>query len=301
MPNDGASSSIPPLHPRRFEMELIRESAANWIMMHEHPFTILEEVGFNLMMKRGWPKWKKISRNTSKSDCLKWGIEKKVFTIIVDNASSSDSVIRYMKDTLQSTSLVMLEISVEYVNRWNSTFEMLSCALKFKETFQMLKYCVPFFDSCPLEDDWDKGPEYLTSNLFLQEVQKIKSALDNHVDDQHDLIRDLVKRMKLKFDKYWGECNLFMAIGVAFDPTKKMLAIELCFPKLYSDQEAKDNLAKVKEIINILYEEYVVESMNKENSKNLASSNTFRSQVSHQRSAYTWEDFNAYCAQVETS
>nr|GMD43903.1 acidic leucine-rich nuclear phosphoprotein 32-related protein [Ipomoea batatas]GMD43904.1 acidic leucine-rich nuclear phosphoprotein 32-related protein [Ipomoea batatas] len=53
MPSDGVSSSIPPLHPGKFDMELMREYAANWIMMHEHPFTILEEVGFNLMMKQG--------------------------------------------------------------------------------------------------------------------------------------------------------------------------------------------------------------------------------------------------------
>nr|GMD43902.1 zinc finger BED domain-containing protein RICESLEEPER 2-like [Ipomoea batatas] len=143
--------------------------------------------------------------------------------------------------------------------RWNSTFEMLSCALKFKEAFKILKDRDPFFDSCPLEDDWDKvakvcsileafwtathiisGYEYPTSNLFFQEVQKIKATLDSHVDDEDDFIRDLIKRMKMKFDKYWGECNLLMAIGVVFDPTKKMLALEFCFPRLYSDQEARE-------------------------------------------------------------
>ncbi|XP_019173530.1 PREDICTED: zinc finger BED domain-containing protein RICESLEEPER 2-like isoform X2 [Ipomoea nil] len=314
--------------------------------------------------------------------CMKeWGIEKKVFTITVDNASSNDSAIRYMKDILQrSISLVCggrlfhvrccahilnlcvqygldeiqhaisdVRDSVEYVNRsearriqfadcvqqlqlkdrklicdcktrWNLTFEMLSCALKFKEAFKMLKDRDPFFDRCPLEDDWDKvaklcsiletfwtathiisGCEYPTSNLFLHEVQKIKSALDSHVDDEDSFIRNLVRRMKMKFDKYLGECNLLMAIAVVFDPTKKMLGVEFCFSRLYSNDEAKENIAKVKEIINILYEEYVVESMNKNNYENPGSSNTFGSQVSHQSSIYTWDEFDAYCAQVEAS
>nr|GMD07935.1 zinc finger BED domain-containing protein RICESLEEPER 2-like [Ipomoea batatas] len=425
LPSDGVSSSIPPLHHGRVDMEVVRESIANWIMMHEHPFTLVEEAGFNVLMKRVMPEWKRISRSTIKSDCLKvyeiekkklknnlesvskvslttdcwksknqkieymvvtghwidsswksqkrvlsfinilpprgglqisdaifkcmkeWGIEMKVFTITVDNATSNDSAIRYMKDTLQrSRSLVcggrlfhvrccahilnlcvqdgLEEIrhvisdvrdSVEYVNRsearriqfadcvqqlqlkdrklirdcktrWNSTFEMLSCALKFKEAFKMLKDRDPFFDSCPLEDDWDKvtkvcsileafwtathiisGCEYPTSNLFLQEVQKIKSALDSHVSDEDSSIVDLVGRMKKKFDKYWGECNLLMAIGAIFDPTKKMLALEFCFPRLYSNEEARENISKVKEIINTLYEEYVAESMNKGNSE----------------------------------
>nr|GMD68580.1 zinc finger BED domain-containing protein RICESLEEPER 2-like [Ipomoea batatas] len=199
---------------------------------------------------------------------------------------------------------------------------MLSCALKFKEAFKMLKDRDPFFDSCPLEDDWDKvtkvysileafwtathiisGCEYSTStsNLFLQEVQKIKSALDSHVSDEDSFIVDLVGRMKKKFDKYWGECNLLMAIGAAFDPTKKMLALEFCFPRLYSNEEARENISKVKEIINTLYEVYVAESMNKENSETLGSSNTFGSQTTHPTSTYHWDDFDAYCEEVETA
>ncbi|XP_019165738.1 PREDICTED: zinc finger BED domain-containing protein RICESLEEPER 2-like [Ipomoea nil] len=363
-------------------MEVMRESAAHWIMMHEHPFNILEEVGFNIMMKRGMPEWRKISISTNRSNCLKvyelekkklkhnlesvskicdaifrcmkdWGIEKKVFTITVDNATSNDSAIRYMKDTLQrSRSLVCggrlfhvrccahilnlcvqdgldeirhvirdVRDSVEYVNRsearriqfadcvqqlqlkdrklirdcktrWNSTFEMLSCALKFKEAFKMLNDRDPFFDSCC---------GYPTSNLFLQEVQKIKAALDSHANDEDSFIKDLVGKMKMKFDKYWGECNLLMAIGAVFYPTKKMLAVEFCFPRLYSDIEAKENISKVKEIINTLYEEYVAEAMNKGISENLGSSTTFGSQVSRQNSTYDWDDFDDYCAQVETS
>ncbi|XP_019173798.1 PREDICTED: zinc finger BED domain-containing protein RICESLEEPER 2-like [Ipomoea nil] len=285
--------------------------------------------------------------------CMKdWGTEKKVFTITVDNATSNDSAIRYMKDTLQrSRSLVcggrlfhvrccahilnlcvqdgLEEIrhvirdvrdSVEYVNRsearriqfadcvqqlqlkdrklirdcktrWNLTFEMLSCALKFKEAFKMLNDRDPFFDSCLLEDDWDK----VTKVCFW------KAALDSHANDEDSFIKDLVGKMKMKFDKYWGACNLLMAIGAVFDPTKKMLAVEFCFPRLYSDKEAKENISKVKEIINTLYEEYVAEAMNKGISKNPGSSTTFGSQVSRQSSTYDWDDFDDYCAQVETS
>ncbi|XP_031116889.1 zinc finger BED domain-containing protein RICESLEEPER 2-like [Ipomoea triloba] len=197
---------------------------------------------------------------------------------------------------------------------------MLSCALKFKEAFKMLKDRDSFFDNCPLEDNWDKvakvcsileifwtathiisGCEYPTSNLFLQEVYKIKSVLDSHVDDEDSFIRDLVRRMKMKFDKYWDECNLLTTIGAVFDPTKKMLAIEFCFSRFYSNEEAKENIARVKEIINILYEEYVAESVNKRNFKNSGSSNTFGSQVNHRSSTYTCDDFNAYCAEVEAS
>nr|GMC68356.1 zinc finger BED domain-containing protein RICESLEEPER 2-like [Ipomoea batatas] len=71
LPSDGVSSSIPPLHHGRVDMEVVREFIANWIMMHEHPFTLVKEAGFNVLMKRIMPEWKRISRSTIKSDCLK--------------------------------------------------------------------------------------------------------------------------------------------------------------------------------------------------------------------------------------
>ncbi|KAG6502019.1 hypothetical protein ZIOFF_041906 [Zingiber officinale] len=54
-----------------------------------------------------------------------------------------------------------------------------------------------------------------------------------------------------------------MATAAMLDPTKKMLAVEFCFPKLYSELDAFKYISKVKETINSLYEEYVVEETNK--------------------------------------
>nr|GMC95603.1 zinc finger BED domain-containing protein RICESLEEPER 2-like [Ipomoea batatas] len=154
LPSDGVSSSIPPLHHGRVDMEVVRESIANWIIMHEHLFTLVEEAGFNVLIKRIMLEWKRISRSTIKSDCLKvYEIEKKK-----------------LKNNLESVS-----------------------------------------------------------------------------------------------------------------------------------KEARENISKVKEIINTLYEEYVAESMNKGNSETPGSSNTFGSQTTHPTSTYHWDDFDAYCEEVETA
>ncbi|KZV21087.1 zinc finger BED domain-containing protein RICESLEEPER 2-like [Dorcoceras hygrometricum] len=50
----------PPLISSKFDMGRMREAAAHWILMHEHPFTILEEEGLNMMLKLG----------TGKADCV---------------------------------------------------------------------------------------------------------------------------------------------------------------------------------------------------------------------------------------
>ncbi|XP_042467417.1 zinc finger BED domain-containing protein RICESLEEPER 2-like [Zingiber officinale] len=236
--------------------------------------------------------------------CMKeWGIENKVFTITVDNASSNDLAIQYMKDTIQRSRTLACEGNLFHVcccahilnlcvqdglreieesvqqlqlkdkklirdckTRWNSTFEMLSCALKFKEAFKMFKERDPFYGCCPQEEEWDKA-------------QKICSLLE----------------------AFWTATHIISA--AVLDPTKKMLAVEFCFPKLYSELDASKYISKVKEIINSLYEEYVVEETNKgaphlPESESFGSSSARRSQ---QNSVYNWDDFDEYCAKVETS
>jgi len=105
--------------------------------------------------------------------------------------------------------------------RWNSTFEMLSVAIKFKEVFPMFKDIESHYHCCPRPEDWEKvekiceilevfnavtniisGSDYPTSNLFLNEVYRVKVLLDKRSNDEDEFIRAMVSRMKSKFDKY---------------------------------------------------------------------------------------------------
>ncbi|CAH9081087.1 unnamed protein product [Cuscuta europaea] len=109
--------------------------------------------------------------------------------------------------------------------------------------------------------------------------------------------------MKLKFDKYWGECNLLMAIAVVLDPTKKLLAIEFCFPKMFSSEEAGQNISKVKKTLTSLYEEYVADSVNKGNTSSIYSERCGSSSnlQTTKSSAHVWDDeLESFCAEVET-
>lgn len=60
--SDVDPAACPGLHDGKFDMEKMKESLAYWIMMHGHPFSIVEEEGFNLMQKWGMPEWIGISR-----------------------------------------------------------------------------------------------------------------------------------------------------------------------------------------------------------------------------------------------
>ncbi|KMT03967.1 hypothetical protein BVRB_8g186740 [Beta vulgaris subsp. vulgaris] len=409
------SNFVSALHNGKLDMLKMREGVAHWITMHEHSFSIVEEEGFNLMMKRGIPQWTSVTRNTIKADsfkvyelekkklkdlfkkvervslttdlwkskpqkieymvltahfvdldwklqkrvinfvhlppprkganiadailtCLKeWEIEDKVFTISVDNASANDSCIQILKDNFASNGRLIcggklfhmrccahilnimvqhglkqvqdiiekVHDTVDFLNasearlkrfgelvsqynvqhrklilecktRWNSTFDMLDCAIKFRKVFPRYALHDHNYDSCPDDEEWGKieklldvlrvfkdttnsisGSEYPTSNLFLAEVQRIKVLLDKKSESHDDFVKSMVKSMKERFDKYWGECHLLMAIGTVLDPRLKMRAVEIAFPKMFPSHLVRDNINKVKEVMYQLFDEYV--------------------------------------------
>ncbi|KAL0320452.1 UNVERIFIED_CONTAM: hypothetical protein Sradi_5306700 [Sesamum radiatum] len=60
-------TACPSLYVGKFNMEKMKESMAQWIMMHEHSFSIVEEDGFNMMQRRGMPEWRGMTRNIAKT------------------------------------------------------------------------------------------------------------------------------------------------------------------------------------------------------------------------------------------
>ncbi|GJX57927.1 zinc finger BED domain-containing protein RICESLEEPER 2-like protein [Tanacetum coccineum] len=293
------SSSEPDLAPAivngKYDHMRMRESIAHWILMHEHSFSIVEEAGFDFMMKVGIPQWPGLSRTSAKYDCLRvyenqkiklkemlkkvdsislttdmwkskcqkigymvitghfldkdwklnkwvlnfvhvppphrgidisdalykcfqeWDIEKKIYSISMDNASANDNAIKNLKrifevdrkllcdgrlfhvrccahilnliaqDGLETIKSVIKNVrdSISFINaseartrtfndlaqqmklpnkklildcktRWNSTYEMLFGAYKFKEVFPKYEERDPDYESCPSMDDWVK-------------------------------------------------------------------------------------------------------------------------------------------------
>ncbi|KAL0927047.1 hypothetical protein M5K25_001200 [Dendrobium thyrsiflorum] len=343
-----------------YDNSKVRESIAHYILINEKPFSVVEEFGFNLVLKSMSPYFLKYSRTTARrekklqnslkginrisftTDIWKsknqrisymkrvlsflhlspphtateivdtfykslneWDLESKVFTLSVDNASNNDRAIKLLKDNfrvrkklffggrifhvrccahilnlmvkdgIKSVEFVVEKIrdTVSFLNasegrlprfadvvhqlhlptrklimdcptRWNSTYNMLTVALKLKEAFISYSERELTYHNCPTEDEWSNiekvcdvlgffneatniisGTEYPTSNLFLSQICTIKKVLDDSSVSSDEFVRNMTKKMKEKFDKYWGECNLLMAFGAIMDPRMKFLVI----------------------------------------------------------------------------
>ncbi|KAH6779672.1 hypothetical protein C2S52_010909 [Perilla frutescens var. hirtella] len=278
---------------------------------------------------------------------VEWGIEKKVWTITMDNATNNDAAVRLLKENLSYSHNLplggdifhvrccahILNILVKYglsaiedaiskvresvkhiiasetrinmfseiakqlhlsnkklvldcCTRWNATYFMLSAALEFKDVFPRYQLRDSLYKSLPSEEEWKKvsvvcsfledfhiatelisGSEYLTANLFLPELVHIKKLLkvdevvtrvgEETKEPNETFMQEMVKKMKKRFDKYWGSCNLLISMAAALDPRNKMKYIEWCARNVYSEVEGIELKVTVRGKLYSLYNEYV--------------------------------------------
>ncbi|WOL14748.1 zinc finger BED domain-containing protein RICESLEEPER 1-like isoform X2 [Canna indica] len=274
----------------RYDKEKIRDILAKMIIVHEYPFRMVEHAFFQLLMKTLNPKFESMSRVTVRADCMKiYALEKKKIKALlgsVDRISltfdlwTSNQTIGYMCLTahfldndwnLQKRVLNFISMPPPH------TGLMISDTLEFKDVFPRYHERDPNYKAVPSYEDWEKaskimeflevfneatnvfsGYEYPTANLFLPEVWKIKQLLELTVVDDCEYMKAMAFKMKDKFDKYWGECNLLMIIASILDPRYKMQLVIFCFSKIYLNEfEAKMKIDVVKDAIYDLYNYYV--------------------------------------------
>ncbi|CAA7020758.1 unnamed protein product [Microthlaspi erraticum] len=267
-------------------------------------------------------------------ECLKeWGIERKVFTLTVDNATANDSMQEILKDRLNldknlvcegdyfhvrccahilnlivqdgldviSDALAKIRDTVKYIkastsrrialadcvdiagevvlsldvqNRWNSTYVMLEKALKYQRALNRFKVVDKNYRHCPSSEEWKRaniifeilkpfysittlmsGRSYSTSNLYFAHIWKIQCVLEVNRGHEDTVIRMMISRMREKFDKYWEEYSVLLAMGAVFDPRMKLKLLKKCYDELdpFTSQEKIDHLESK---LNEIFEEY---------------------------------------------
>ena len=92
------------------------------------------------------------------------------------------------------------------------------------------------------------GSEYPTSNLFLPELYNVQKLLDEKYYAENGFMHSMVRKMKDKFDKYWGDCNLLISCATILGPRNKMQLVDWCFPYIYSEADKIEHVTTIREI-----------------------------------------------------
>ncbi|XP_010484853.1 PREDICTED: zinc finger BED domain-containing protein DAYSLEEPER-like [Camelina sativa] len=162
------------------------------------------------------------SRNIAAVDCLKiYKKEKLKLGKMLDEVS--DKILSFYAFPPPHTGGgLLLDVST----RWNSTHLMLSRAIMYKEALRHLAKIDTKMTNLI------SGSSYPTANLYFNQVWKIETWLKAQEYSYDDVICEMVKGMKEKFDKYWEDYSDILAIVAVFDPRLKFTYIEYCFNTL---------------------------------------------------------------------
>ncbi|MQL78556.1 hypothetical protein Taro_010981 [Colocasia esculenta] len=169
-------------------------------------------------------------------------------------------------------------LTLDVQTHWDTTYLMLVAALEFRHAFAYLETCDPHYNESPSPDDWKKleivctylkllydsanvvvGTADPTANIYFQEAWKIQLDLSHATVSEDSLVSSIAKEMHEKFDKYWKDCSLVLAIAVVMDPRFKMKFVEFAFSKIYGDADGVKYTKMVDDGIHGLYDEYAAQ------------------------------------------
>lgn len=160
--------------------------------------------------------------------------------------------------------------------RWNSTYFMLDAAVEYKDVFLLLQQDDPAFQSCPSDIEWERtvtitgylklfvevtnvftGTKYQTSNIYFPEICNIHLQLIEWCKNPDEYLNSLALKMKNKFDEFWRNCSLALAIAAILDPRFRMKLVEYYYPQIYG-VTAQDRIDDVNDRIKALYSEHAL-------------------------------------------
>jgi hypothetical protein len=101
------------------------------------------------------------------------------------------------------------------------------------------------------------GTSYPTSNLFFPRFCEIKLKIGAWLTNENPIIVQMASSMNKKFDKYWDQSNIVLAIASFLDPRSKMVSIDFFYPRIYQNN-GYNELLEFKKVLREIYEEYVL-------------------------------------------
>ncbi|KAF2294842.1 hypothetical protein GH714_021389 [Hevea brasiliensis] len=226
---------------------------------------------------------------------LNWGF-KRAFTVTVDNASSNDVAIAYLKKKIVGCGFSILNckylhmrciahiinlVVVDGLKETNVSVKRVREAERYirqsPARLQKFKSC------CEMEGIKSKSSLCLdvctrwnSTYLMLNAAQKFENAFDRYAtidpcfkfdlqsSDEWQGSNDIElacmgDRMKVKFDKYWGDpnkMNKIIYITVVVDPRYKLEFMEFALSTVYGKEKGMELAKKIKLTVYGLFDEY---------------------------------------------
>ncbi|GKA54913.1 zinc finger BED domain-containing protein RICESLEEPER 2-like protein [Tanacetum coccineum] len=233
------SSSYPALTTGKYDPDTTRELISHWVLMHEHPFTIVEEDGLNLVFKSMQPRAKNITRHAVKNDCMNvYEMEKKRLKKLLVDIKRISLTTNLWKSKHQNTEYMVI------------TGHFVDTNWKLQKRDKIMTISV---DNASAND---AAMKILTGHFKRLVIKDIVSKVHYMFNDDREWLVDMVKAIKEKFDKYWKESNMLMCIASILDPRCKFTMLNLYFKDIYNADEIDVKNKELKKLLRGIHGDY---------------------------------------------
>ena len=99
------------------------------------------------------------------------------------------------------------------------------------------------------------GTTFPTANVFFPDICEIRLELRKWETSEHECLRTMAILMLVKFEKYWDECSLVLAIALVLDPRFKMDLVQYYYDRIYGDNSDR-YVQRVRNAFVDLFNEY---------------------------------------------
>ena len=150
---------------------------------------------------------------------------------------------------------------------------MLSTTLIYKDVFSRLAKREASYTCLPHNYGWEvvkdiceklelfysvtkffSGCKYPTTNMYFTLVCDLKIALNEWSSSSNEMISRMTESMLAKFNSYWANVNVVMAIATILDP-RQMKLLEFYYPNIYGNNSVLE-IEKIKNLCYDLLDEY---------------------------------------------
>ncbi|WOL13556.1 zinc finger BED domain-containing protein RICESLEEPER 1-like [Canna indica] len=182
--------------------------------------------------------------------CLLDWRTRRVFTVIVDNASSNDLCIQYLKRRLNSWEVTDPKYVSELFNK---------NGLPDSSDWEYAKNLLPFLEVFYETTLKLSGSLYVTGNEYIRQIYGLGLMISSWCESGDLCLKAMATRRKRKYDKYWANINnviIMLFVVVLLDPRFKLESVDIIIDKSYDAQNAKMLKEKLRKVLSSMYDSY---------------------------------------------